>query len=203
MLLVLHHKTGVRLAFADSIWEPKAVADGEPRWGARFIVDPANRAMVAEIEKTIEEVAAAKWPGTDAKGEPKYKAILAKLWKDGKVCFLKEDYCAKSGEPYAGFEDMYSIGAGQPGDQAGPTIVDLDRTRLTKADGRPYSGCYVVPRLDVWAQDNGYGRRINASIKGIQFLRDGDAFGASAPAQADDFDDLSNQGDEDDGSDLA
>ncbi|EOA7521129.1 ssDNA-binding protein, partial [Escherichia coli] len=35
------------------------------------------------------------------------------------------------------------------------------------------------------------GKRINASLGGVQFLRDGDAFAGGGVASADDFDDIS------------
>jgi len=70
-------------------------------------------------------------------------------------------------------------------------VVDRDRTPLVAADGKPYAGCYVTAIVELWPQDNQYGRRINATLSGVQFERDGDAFGGSAPASADDFDDLS------------
>ena len=31
--------------------------------------------------------------------------------------------------------------------------------------------------IDLWAQDNKYGKRINASLTHVQFVKDGDQFG--------------------------
>lgn len=45
--------------------------------------------------------------------------------------------------------------------------------------------------IDVWAQDNNFGKRINASLGGVQFLRDGDAFAGGGVASEEDFDDIS------------
>ncbi|MWN55950.1 ssDNA-binding protein, partial [Escherichia coli] len=53
------------------------------------------------------------------------------------------------------------------------------------------AGCYVNAVIDIWAQDNNFGKRINASLGGVQFLRDGDAFAGGGVASADDFDDIS------------
>ena len=83
-----------------------------------------------------------------------------------------------------------------------PGIFDGQRNELTQADGKPYSGCYVNANLELWAQDNSFGKRINAQLRGIQFLRDGDAFaGGGAPANADEFDEIGapdESGDDDD-----
>ena len=59
------------------------------------------------------------------------------------------------------------------------------------------SGYYVDAILDIWAQENSYGKRINAQLKGVQFRRKGDVFsGGGAPAEDDDFDEISVEGDE-------
>jgi len=66
---------------------------------------------------------------------------------------------------------------------------------LTEKDGRPYGGCYVNVSLDIWVQDPKgekakNGKRINATLRGIQFMADGDAFAGGAPADPEEFDDL-------------
>jgi hypothetical protein len=73
-----------------------------------------------------------------------------------------------------------------------PTVINRDRTPLTAADGVIYSGCHGNVQVEVWAQDNSYGKRINAQLLGVQFTRDGDSFGGGTqPAKPDDFADLS------------
>lgn len=53
--------------------------------------------------------------------------------------------------------------------------------------------------IELWAQDNKqFGKRINAQLRGVQFLRDGDAFAAGSPASEDEFEDLGDQGDDTD-----
>ena len=85
---------------------------------------------------------------------------------------------------YDGFTgNMYVSSRGQ----MKPTVINSDCTPLTAADGKPYSGCYVNAQVALWAQDNGYGKRINAQLRGVQFLRDGEAFGGGAVASADEF----------------
>jgi hypothetical protein len=68
------------------------------------------------------------------------------------------------------------------------SIYDADRSILTPRDGRPYSGCYVNATIDIYAQDNEWGQRINATLTGVQFIRHAPAFGGgAAPASADEF----------------
>ncbi len=55
----------------------------------------------------------------------------------------------------------------------------MDKTALTEADGRIYAGCYVNFNVDIWAQDGQY-TGIRCSLNGVQFVKDGDAFGGAA-----------------------
>ena len=65
-------------------------------------------------------------------------------------------------------------------------MINSDRTPLTAKDGVIYPGCYVNVSIDFWAQDNSYGKRINAQLRGVQFVKDGERLGGSVAA-ADDF----------------
>lgn len=173
---------GVRLAFP-SLFD----TDSYQRHSATFILDPVKHAdLVKQLDAEITRVATEKW-GEKAKG------VLTKLHADEKVAFVKADKLNKDGDVYSGFEGQYWIAANT---KVQPTIVDLDRSPLTRASGRPYAGCYVVARVAIWAQDNEWGRRINAELKGVQFYRDGDAFSGGRPADPDDFEDLSDGADD-------
>ncbi len=60
---------------------------------------------------------------------------------------------------------------------ARPLVLDKDaKTHLYATDGKPYAGCYVNASIDIWAQDSQYGKRVNAGLRGVQFIRDGDKF---------------------------
>lgn len=166
----------VRLAFP-ALFEAKTVnGEGDPAFSAVFLLD-ADDPQVAEINQALVAVAKEKW------GQ-KADAILKQLRAAGKVALRDGDEKAQ----YDGFEGNFYLSARM---STRPTVVDRDRTPLVAADGRPYAGCYVVASVELWAQDNGYGKRINAGLRGVQFLRDGDAFGGLRPATPDEFDDMS------------
>lgn len=38
------------------------------------------------------------------------------------------------------------------------------QSRDQEADGLVYSGCYVNARIELWAQDNANGKRVNAKL---------------------------------------
>lgn len=113
-------------------------------------------------------------------------------------------------EDYDGYEGMFYISASN---SRAPVLVDRrkgsDGKWLPSPKGQLYSGCYVNAVINVWAQDNKYGKRLNASIESVQFYRDGDPFGAKPvdPNEAfddEDFDDIDeHEGfDDDDDNDL-
>ena len=173
----------VRIAFCQNLFTAGSInASDKPKFSSTFLI-PKDDSQIAVIKKTIQDVAKEQW---GAKAE----AILKELVAAGKICLRDGDTKAS----YDGFEGNMFISSSSV---SAPGVFDKDRTELTQKDGRPYAGCYVNAALDIWAQDNQFGKRINATLKGVQFVADGDAFVGSAPATADDFDDISDTGDSD------
>ena len=172
----------VRLAFP-ALFDAKTVGgEGEPAFSATFLF-PANGEVHKAVEKAIEAVAKEKWGA-------KAPDILKALRASGKTCLKDGDEKAN----YDGFDGMFFISARNT---SRPLVLDRDKSELGKASGKPYAGCQVNGSVEIWAQDNGYGKRINASLRGVQFVKDGDAFGGGAPASADEFDSVSEGADAD------
>ena len=174
--------TNVRLAFPD-IWEPKSFGDsgGKPSCGASLLIDPAANAAVLEAAKAaVHQAATEKWL---TKASDILKSLAA---KGDAICLRKGDTKSE----YAGFAGMYYISARNP---ARPVVVDRNKAPLTREDGRPYAGCYVDASIDIWAQDNNYGKRINAKLLALRFVRDGEAFGSGSVGSADDFETLEDE----------
>ncbi len=171
----------VRLAFP-ALFEAATVnGEGEPAFSAAFLLPPTHP-QIKEIEAAQEAVGkdkfGAKWPTIRKEIVANNRMVL----KDGDT---------KSS--YAGYEGNLFINARN---KTRPTVIDKDRSPLTAQDGKPYAGCYVNAIIELWPQDNNYGKRINASLSGVQFLRDGEAFSGGRPAAADDFEDVSDVGEE-------
>jgi hypothetical protein len=95
---------------------------------------------------------------------------------------------------YDGYEGMFVIASNN---RTRPTVVDRDLTPLVEEDGKPYSGCYVNGTITLWSQDNQYGKRVNANLRAVQFVKDGDAFGVKPADAEDEFDVLDGDDDED------
>jgi len=177
----------VRLAFSDNLFEAginKNIQQkaGEkppkPQFSSTFLVPKGSEAD-KELRAAMMEVAVAKW------GKAAEKNLEVARGSTNTNCYQDGDSAAK--RDYDGYAGHYALAAKNT---KRPTVVDRDRTPLTESEGRPYSGCYVMAKVSLWAQDNSNGRAIRASLLGVQFYKDGDAFGAGRVATVDEFEDL-------------
>ena len=172
-----------RLAFPN-LFKPQINSDtGNASFGAAFII-PTDHSQVAEINAKIDLAAKNKW------GE-KAPAVLKALRAGDKVALHNGDTKAQ----YAGYEGNLFVNANN---KAKPAVRDVTgKVELNESSGKPYSGCYVNAIIELWAQDNANGKRVNASLLGVQFVRDGEAFAGGSVASDDDFADLSAEGADD------
>lgn len=167
-----------------AVAEPQAIGDGKPAYGGKLIIDPKENAdIVRALDKTIREVAIEKW-------KDKAEEILQFLEEDDKICFRRKPYRSKkTGKVFEGFEGMYSLSTRH--ETTVPTVVDMTGQEIFDKDAKRaliYSGCRVHAKVEIWAQDNQYGRRINATLTGVMFSAHGQRFGGgSGPASAKDF----------------
>ena len=170
----------VRIAFP-ALGKPQVFGEGEPAYGARFIIIPkSDNAKL--LTKTVAEVAATEW-------KDKSTGVLKKLGADRRVCYTESAYLTKEGEPYDGFAGNHYVqtrnAKGRPTifNQYGEQIEDA-----AKIEALIYGGCFTHAMIDLWAQDNKWGQRINATLLGVMFAGEGASFGGGAPpAAADDF----------------
>ena len=167
----------VRLAFP-ALFKPKAFAGNEDsaKYSATLLIPKTDTDTVKKIKEAIVAAAKDRW------GD-KYKPILDTLLSQGRTCFRDGD----DKSDYDGFADNFTVNASNA---ARPIVLGADKQSLSEDSGKPYAGCIVNASLDVWPQDNKFGKRINATLRGVQFVKDGDAFSGSAPATADEFDAL-------------
>lgn len=183
-----------RLAFP-RINKPEAFqGQGEPRYSAALIIEPGSDSY-KKLKKAALAAAEAKWPG-------KGQAAITSLERQNKVCFYDGDI---KGE-VDGFAGNIIINANAPQNQPPALVVTRNgkNERLDReTQGVIYGGCWVNMIVDLWAQDNQWGKRLNAQLAGIQFVKDGDAFGGGRPAGEDEFEAVEVEGaDFDDGDDF-
>jgi len=171
----------VRLTFP-VLFEPRQMrnADGTmsaAKYSAGFVFakdHPAKQLLV----DAITAVAIEKW------GE-KATEILRSLKAANKLCLHDGDEKSE----YAGYPGNLFVNSSNT---VRPMVVGGGpdgRSPITAADGIIYSGCYVNGILEVWAQQHPqHGKRINASLLGVQFVEDGERLSGGSTATADDFD---------------
>jgi len=146
----------VRLSFP-ALFEAKSFNEGKPKFSAVFLLNKkTNAADIKAIRAAIEAVTKEKWP----------KGV-----KNLKPSCLHEG----SEKEYDGYgEEVMYLSASSA---KRVPVVDGDMSPLTEEDGRPYAGCYVNCSIRLWAQDNEYGKRINAQLRAVQFYKKGEPFG--------------------------
>ncbi|MFS1539533.1 MAG: DUF2815 family protein [Candidatus Phlomobacter fragariae] len=167
----------VRLAFPELFEPTQANGQGAPKYRATFLIPKNRTALIEEIEKGIKEVIKKKWGAKDV--EKIYDSIC-----DNPTRFCFRDGDNKEYDGYAG--NMY-INASN---KIRPSVFDRNTSPLTAQDGRPYAGCYVIAILEFYAYDNN-GKGVSASLRGVQFFREGDAFTGGSVASVEEFEDLS------------
>ena len=159
----------VRLSFP-ALFEARAMDGGTPKFSAAFLLNKkSDAAQIKSIEEAINSLLKTKNKG-------------GKL-PPNKVCL--RDGSEKDFEGY-GDEVMYVSAS----NARRPLVVDLQGNPLVTTDGKPYAGCYVNANIDVWWQDNKYGKRVNASLRSVQFVKDGESFGAGPLDAAKEFEDV-------------
>ena len=188
--------TNARVAFP-ALFEAKSFGDdGKANFGGSFILEPAQKCQ-AQIGNP-DPAGGTKWekagPAETVLADV-FKRVSADKWKAQAAAVLKQLTATDKLALHDG--DLKAQYAGFPGNKylsassvTRPVVVDLNRAPLVAADGRPYGGSYVNLTVDIWAQDNKFGKRINATLSGVQFVKDGESFGGGRKGSADDFDDL-------------
>lgn len=155
----------VRLSFP-SLFRKAQFQGEETKYEATFMLDKTEHAdKIAEIDAAI-------------------KAAIKEHLKGAKV--PADKICLKDGDESGRdeYEGHYTI---KCSNNKRPKVIDRDKSVLAEDDGKPYSGCYVNAVLDLWVQNNSYGKRVNANLLGVQFFKDGEPFESGSVADDDDF----------------
>lgn len=167
----------VRLSFPKLFEAEPFEAGGKPRYSAAFLV-PKGSDLEKKIEQAIKAEAQAKWGKTWEKTLASVRGASNKCsWQDGDLSKYESD------------EGHWRLSAIRQESDGRPAVLDRDKTPLTAADGRIYAGCFVNAIVEVWAQSGQY-TGIRCSLLGVQFVKDGDAFGGAARVTSDEFEDL-------------
>ena len=162
---------------------------GADKYNCSLLVLKTDKEQLGKLKTARGKVTLAKY-GAESK-VPKYRP--------DKICYRDGDL-----EDWEGYAGKIYVSASATLDKP-PKLVDRDKTELDKTEAakRFYGGAVVNAVIRLWCQDNEHGKRLNAEIKALQFVKHGERCGAK-PVDIDDvFDDISDQdfGDDIGGSD--
>lgn len=158
----------VRLSYP-ALFQKKAFNDdpkAEPKYSAQFIIDPDSRDGRVNHNKildAIDDAIVEKWP--DKKDRPRFD--------DSDLCYRDGNKTKKVKEE---LEDMFYLSASN---SSRPMVLDPEKRPVYEDDNLIYAGCYVDTIVRIWAMDNKWGQRVNASLEVVRYRRKGDAFGAA------------------------
>jgi len=172
MKIKLHN---VRLSFP-SLFRKATFEGKETKYEGTFLL---NKEEHAEVVKKLQAA---------------IKDMIRDDFKGQKIS--ADRICLKDGDEIGrdGYEGTWSIKAGN---NTRPVTVDRSKNPVTEDDDVFYAGCYVNAIIEFWAQNNGFGKRINANLLGVQFYKEGQPFASGEKASQDDFDMFEDE--EDDG----
>jgi hypothetical protein len=156
----------VRISFAD-LFKKGSFNGKETKYGATFLLNKEEHAdSIAEIKAQIADLVKVNLKGAKVPGD--------------KLCLRDGDEVE-----YDGYAGCYSIKCST---KKRPIVIDRDRSPLTEDDGKPYGGCYVNASIDLWVQNNTYGKRVNSTLLAVQFAKDGEPFADGSTGDVNDFD---------------
>lgn len=173
-----------RAAFTQNLWVPQKKVDantGKTTYThSMALIIPPDHPQIEDIKAAQRAAAAQKWPNNPQ--APNYtQQMLQALQAQDKLALHDGNIKMQ----YVGYPGNFYLNGNN---STRPRIVDVyGKTVLRQEDCRIYSGCYVLAHVEIWAQDNQHGKRVNVSLKGVQFLRDGDAFGGGGISREDAF----------------
>lgn len=147
----------------------------KPKYEATFILDKtANAADIKAMQAAILLVTK--------------NAKVLKGRKPTKVCLREGDDTAARAEAEGYGSGVMSVGARN---HRRPGVVNRDLSPLTEEDGKPYAGCYVNASVEVYGYSHPKsGPGIAASVRNVQFVKDGVPFGEAPVAADKDFEAL-------------
>lgn len=118
-----------------------------------------HAAVIREIKDTIKSVILEN-PKLKSK-PPKGEKICLRVPEDDVMLYNADNLILKAGNPKA------------------PLVLHKDKSRMTEADDKFYSGCRVNVKIELWGQTNKWGRRVNAKLLAVQFAGDDTPFSES------------------------
>lgn len=170
----------VRLSY-EHIFQPTAFDDSQSKKYSATLIIRKDHPQLQALKSLFKRIGAEKWP----------QAFQSAGWPQAFTCALRDAdkdtnqegvILAEKNPEYKG---CYILKADST---RRPNVYDRRKRQVTEEDGLIYSGCYVNVSIGVGTYEFGKVKKgVKAYLNGLQFMRDGEAFGVDS---SNDFDDL-------------
>lgn len=150
--------SGVTLSYPHVFQKKQFPGGGAAKYSAQFLLHKEkHKGLIDQIKRAILD-------------------LTASAYSD-KKCPSADRLCLRDGDtldkPEAAGHFVLSAS-----ENSRPVVVDQKLSPITEEDDLMYGGAVVNARVNLWAQNNNFGRRINANLRGIQFVKHGDRLGS-------------------------
>ena len=163
-----------RLSYGDSLFTPKSINGGTPCYSGSFLL-PKGDPQIEALRRIMYEMCMEQWPQKGAE-------IFNSMELNRYTCIKDGALKPENGDDYI---SAMVISANSRQNQP-PYVADAQNVEQN-APGVVYSGCYVNAKLNLWVQENQWGKKVNAQVLIVVKSGDGDAFSAAGVrATADD-----------------
>jgi hypothetical protein len=162
--------------------KPGDEGGSDNKYGCSILLDKETAAeQIKAVRSIISRIAGEQWKGkvVTVKGQSE-KVVDQPSPKAERVVLLGT--CLHDGEEKAdkdGYGDhvMY-VSSSRKESDGPPRVIGKDKNDIHPEESHyPYAGCYVVASIRLWAQDNDYGKRVNADLRVVIFDKHGEPFG--------------------------
>lgn len=182
--------------------KPRPFEEGaEPRYETTFLLDPSSEAGKKDLKTLLSaaaKIAKEKW-GVVPK---ELKRVASEIGIPGIT------YDPKAKDDGIKFERLYNGDTKEYDGFAGmwvlathntekPAVVDRKGNVVHPGEDQfPFSGCYVRGSITWWTQDNKYGKAIGVNLRGVQWVKTGEAFSGASIDPEGEFDALDDEVDD-------
>jgi hypothetical protein len=160
------------------VFKPYEGEDGSKSYCSHLII-PTNHPQLGALQAMIRKVAVDTW-------KDKAEEVLQQLKAQDRLAVHRGDVSKPGQDAYKG--QLYISSSSKVRPRIVATVDGINQEIDEEHAMAPYSGCRGNAIIGIWAQNNKFGKRINAQLMGVQFVaHDQRLSGAGRVASVDEF----------------
>lgn len=143
------------------------------------LIMATNHPQLGALQALMRKVAVDTW-------KDKAEEVLQQLKAQDRLCIHRGDISKPGQDAYKGL--LYISSSSKIKPRIVACVGGINQEIGEDHELAPYSGCKVNAIVGIWAQNNKFGKRINAQLMGVQFVaHDQRLSGAGRVASIDEF----------------